>query len=246
MKTMRRVALVLISCVMASLAVLAALIIWLGPAFGIAIGVSVATAVVTLYITVIGPWQRRWGATDEEVRGPMPGDGLLRPGAPSTTRAITIDAAPREVFPWLVQIGYERGGWYSYDWIDNDGRRSIDRIDPALQDLSVGDRIQMLPGSGPVVREIVPEHHILSGGDADTWCLLVVPTAGGRSRLVSRWRQDWPKSLGTFVWILLCDPGAFFMEQKMLRTIRDLAEEAASRLSSGAKVTTSPRSTGAP
>jgi hypothetical protein len=242
---MRRIALVLISCVMASFALLAALIVWLGWAPGIAIGLSIAAVVIALYITVVGPWQRRWGATDAEAGGPMPGDDLLRPGAPSTTRAITIDAAPRDVFPWLVQIGYGRGGWYSYDWIDNDGRRSIDRIDPALQDLSVGDRIQMLPGSGPVVREIVPEHHILSGGDADTWCLLVEPTADGRSRLVSRWRQDWPKSFGTFIWTLVCDPGAFVMERKMLRTIRNRAETSRSDEIGWEGLPTSPRSRGA-
>ena len=154
----------------------------------------------------------------------MPGDELLPPGAPSTTRAITIDATPRDVFPWLLQIGYGRGGWYSYDWIDNDGKRSVDRIDPTLQDLVVGDRIQMLPGFGPTVREIEQDHHILSSGDADTWCLLVEPSPGGRSRLVSRWRLDWPKSIGTYVWTLIADPGAFVMEQKMLRTIRRLAE----------------------
>lgn len=154
----------------------------------------------------------------------MPGDGLLRTGAPSTTRAITIDARPADVFPWLLQTGYGRGCWYSYDWIDNDGRPSVDRIDPALQGLAVGDRIPMLPGFGPVVREIERDHHILSGGETDTWCLLVEPT-DGRSRLVSRWRQDWPNSFGTFVWTLVSDPGAFIMEQKMLRTIRSLAEE---------------------
>ena len=245
MRTMRRIALILVSCAMASFAVLAALIAWLGWAIGMAIGLSIAALVVALYITVIGPWQRRWGATDAEVRGPMPGDDLLRPGAPSTTRAITIHAAPRDVFPWLVQIGYGRGGWYSYDWIDNDGRRSIDRIDPALQDLSVGDRILMLPGLGPVVREIGPEHHILSGGDADTWCLLVVPTADGRSRLVSRWRQDWPKGLGTFVWTLVCDPGAFVMERRMLRTIRNRAEASRSTEFGREGLPTSPRSSGA-
>jgi hypothetical protein len=154
----------------------------------------------------------------------MPGDDLMRAGAPSTTRAILIDADPRDVFPWLLQIGYRRGGWYSYDWIDNDGRRSVSRIDPVLQHLAVGDRIEMLPGFGPVVREIETDHHILSGGDADTWCLLVEPTPDGRTRLVSRWRQDWPKNIGTTVWTLISDPGAFVMEQKMLRTIRSLAE----------------------
>jgi hypothetical protein len=225
MRTMRRIALVLVGCVVASLVVVALLIIWLGPWPGIAVGLGIAVAVVALYVAFVGPWQRRWGTTDEEVRRPMPGDSLLRPGAPSTTRAITIDASPRDVFPWLLQIGYGRGGWYSYDWIDNDGKRSVYRIDPALQSLAVGDRIQMLPGFGPVVREIETDHHILSGGDADSWCLLVEPTPEGRSRLVSRWRQDWPKSFSTFVWTLLSDPGAFVMERRMLRTIRRLAEE---------------------
>jgi hypothetical protein len=242
---MRRIALVMVSCAVAGFAVLAGLIASLGWALGVAIVLSSAAVVVMLYIAVVGPWQRRWGATDSEARGPMPGDDLLRPGAHSTTRAITIDAAPRDVFPWLVQIGYGRGGWYSYDWIDNDGRRSIDRVDPALQDLSAGDRIQMFPGSGPVVREIVPEHHILSGGDADTWCLLVEPTAEGRSRLVSRWRQDRPRDLGTFIWTLVCDPGAFVMERKMLRTIRDRAEAGRSTEVGWEGLRIAPRSSGA-
>ena len=60
--------------------------------------------------------------------------------------------------------------------------------------------------------------------------LIVEPTPEGRSRLVSRWRQDWPKSIGTFIWSLISDPGAFVMEQKMLRTIRTLAERRAGRV----------------
>ena len=175
----------------------------------------------------------------------MPGDELLPPGAHSTTRAITINATPRDVFPWLLQIGYGRGGWYSYDWIDNDGKRSVDRIDPALQRLAVGDRIPMLPDFGPVVREIQTDHHILSGGDADTWCLLVEPTADGRSRLVSRWRQDWPKTFGTFVWTLVSDPGAFVMERKMLRTIRSLAEGQRADAVSGRRSSLGPSGRGA-
>jgi hypothetical protein len=179
-------------------------------------------------VWVLGPWQRRWGSTNAESERPMPGDEMLGAGAASTTRAITIDASPEDVFPWLLQIGYGRGGWYSYDWIDNDGKPSIDRIDPSLQRLAVGDRIEMLPDFGPIVREIAADRHILSGGDTDSWCLLVKPTPDGKTRLISHWRQRWPKTLGTRLWIAIVDPGAFLMEQKMLRTIRDLAESAAS------------------
>jgi hypothetical protein len=224
MRTKRIIGLIVLGCIVASLGVLAGLIAWLGAALGLVVGILTAAAVVGTYLVLVGPWQRRWGATEEEVRRAMPGDALLRPDAPSTTRAIAIDASPEVVFPWLLQIGYGRGGWYSYDWIDNDGKPSVDRIDPTLQRLAVGDRIEMLPGLGPVVREIVPDHHIVCGGETDSWCLLVEPTPDGGTRLISRWRQDWPKSAGTYVWIALTDPGAFLMEQKMLRRIRGLAE----------------------
>jgi hypothetical protein len=156
----------------------------------------------------------------------MPGDDLLRAGAPGTTRAISIAAPPERVWPWLVQIGYGRGGWYSYDWLDNDGTPSAGRIDPELQRLAVGDRIVMIPGMGPVVREIEPNHHLLSAGDADTWCLLVRPTADGGTRLISRWRQDWPKGPATSAWAAIADPGAFVMERKMLLTLRERAGSA--------------------
>src|SRR5687768_17221172 len=106
MHTMRRIALVLTTCAIASLALLAVLIIWLGPASGIAVGLGLAVGVVATYVVVLGPSQRRWGASDDEVRRAMPGDELLRPEAPGTTRAITIDARPGEVFPWLLQIGF--------------------------------------------------------------------------------------------------------------------------------------------
>jgi hypothetical protein len=224
MRTKRVIGLIVVGCLLASAAVLGLLIGWLGSALGILVGLLIAVTVIGTYLQVLGPWQRRWGATDDEVRRALPGDGLLRPGAPSTTRAITIDAPPEEVFPWLLQIGYGRGGWYSYDWIDNDGKPSLERIDPALQRLAAGERIQMLPGMGPVVHEIVPDRCIVSRGETDSWCLLVELTPDGRTRLISRWRQDWPKTASTYVWLVVADPGAFVMERKMLRRIRDLAE----------------------
>ena len=223
MRTMRTVGSIILACLVTGLAVLVGLILWLGPLDGVVLATVVAAVVICAYISTIGPWQRRWGATDLEVKRTMPGDELLRPGAPTTTRAITIDAPPEHVFPWLLQIGFGRGGWYSYDRIDNDGRPSVDRIDPSLQHLAVGDRIEMTPGLGPVVREIEPNHHIVSGGETDSWCLMVEPTQDGGTRLVSRWRQDWPRTAATRVWIAIVDPGAFLMEQKMLRTIRDRA-----------------------
>jgi len=226
MRTMKTILLIVLGIALAAVALLIGLMIWLGPIAGASVGLVAAAAIVVAYVTLVGPWQRQWGATGDEVRRVMPGDDLLRPGAATTTRAVSIHAAPDRVFPWLLQIGYGRGGWYSYDRIDNDGRPSVAHIDPQLQRLAPGDRLEMMPGMGPIVHEIVPGHHIVSAGEADSWCLLVEAAPDG-TRLISRWRQDWPRTILTYVWVALADPGAFVMEQKMLRTIRDLAEGAA-------------------
>jgi hypothetical protein len=153
----------------------------------------------------------------------MPGDDLI-PDAASTTRAISIAAPAEQVWPWLAQLGYGRAGWYSYDWIDNDGRPSADGILPELQQLQVGDQILMAPAMGPRVRAVEPNRHLVAGDqEAGVWCLALYPTPGG-CRLVSRWRVDWPLTPATAFWILLSDPGAFIMERKMLKGIRSRAE----------------------
>jgi len=190
---------------------------------GLAIGTLGTIAVLVAYRLWIQPWQHRWGATDEEVGRPMPGDDLI-PDAATTTRAITIAAPPEQVWPWLVQLGYGRAGWYSYDWIDNDGQPSADRIIPELQQLQVGDQILMLPGMGPRVREVEPNRSFAAGDQkAGVWCLALYPAQGG-CRLVSRWRVDWPLAPAAAFWILLSDPGAFIMERKMLKGIRSRAK----------------------
>jgi hypothetical protein len=156
----------------------------------------------------------------------MRGDELLPDATGTTTRAIGIAAAPEQVWPWLVQLGYGRAGWYSYDWIDNDGHPSADRIVPELQALKVGDQIPMLPGMGPRVRELRRGHYLMAGDDqGGIWCLALHPTAGG-CRLVSRWRVNWPLTPVTAFWILLSDPGAFIMERRMLKGIKARAERA--------------------
>jgi hypothetical protein len=192
---------------------------WLGLAVG-ALGILTALGAYRLWIQ---PWQHRWGATDLEVRRAMPGDDVI-PDAASTTRAITIAAPADQVWPWLVQLGYGRGGWYSYYWTDNDGRPSADGIIPELQQLEVGAQILMAPAMGPRVREVEPNRYFVAGDQgAGVWCLALYPTAGG-CRLVSRWRVDWPLTPATAFWILLSDPGAFIMERKLLKGIRSRAE----------------------
>jgi hypothetical protein len=205
-------------------AVLVGMVVVLGAVRGLAVAVGTAAVVLLVYRLAVQPWQHRWGATEDEVDRPMPGDDLI-PGARSTTRAISVAAPTDTVWPWLVQIGYDRAGWYSYDWIDNDGRPSADRIVPELQDLQVGDQILMVPGMGPLVRDLEPGSWLLAGDrDGGTWCLALYPDGEGRTRLVSRWRQAWRLTPASAFWILIADPGAFVMERRMLRGIRDRAE----------------------
>jgi hypothetical protein len=214
---------IVLAATISAIAVHALLAVTLGW-LGLAIGAVGTAAVLGVYRLWVQPWQHRWGATDEEVHRAMPGDDLI-PGAASTTRAIAIAAPPEQVWPWLVQIGYGRAGWYSYDWIDNDGRPSANRILPELQQLGVGDRILMLPQMGPPVRETQPNRYFVAGDQEGTWCLALYPTPGG-CRLVSRWRPAWHMTLANAFWILIGDPGPFIMERRMLKGIKARAERA--------------------
>ena len=100
-------------------------------------GIAVATA--ALYGVWVRPRLMRWGATDEEVAGPYPGADLVPDGKRAATMAVTVEAAPEQVWPWLVQMGGDRGGWYSWDLLDNGRRPSAHEVHPEWQDLALGD-----------------------------------------------------------------------------------------------------------
>jgi len=91
------------------------------------------------------PWQLRWGATDIEVAREMPADDFIVNPTFNATRAVTVDTPPEMIWPWLLQIGHKRAGWYSYDWIDNLGKPSATRVIPGLQDLKESDLIPVSP-----------------------------------------------------------------------------------------------------
>jgi len=177
-------------------------------------------------------WHLGWGATDEERSKAMPGDELLATASFEPTRAITIEAPPAVVWPWLVQIGYGRAGFYSYDLLDNLGRPSEERIVPDLQDLKVGDWIPMGPSANEetafLVQALEAPHYMVWSKPSSTWAWVLTPLVGDRTRLVTRirvryrWRSPWivPD-------LILMELGDFWMMHKELRSIRERAERAA-------------------
>src|SRR5438477_13013046 len=90
-------------------------------------------AIAAYYAIAVRPRLLRWGATDDELRDEYPGAEIIPGATRSATMAVTIDAPPSRVWPWLVQMGVDRGGWYSWDRLDNFGRQSTDRIHPEWQ-----------------------------------------------------------------------------------------------------------------
>ena len=178
----------------------------------------------------------RWGATRAEAEAALPGDELL-PGADVvSTRAISIDAAPADIWPWLVQMGpHERGGAYTYDWIENLlglDMNSADEILPDLQQLEVGDALFGKEGQAMRAAVVDPERALVFRADDRNWVWAFVLEPGeDRTRLISRnrFRSKAMPLLMRIAWNLVVDPGSIVMERKMLRGIKERAE----RLSGG-------------
>ena len=175
----------------------------------------------------------RWGATDEEVEGPVAGDGLLPGARLVATRAITIAAPPGDVFPWLRQMGFGRAGWYSYDIIDNLGRRSARTVRDEWQGIRAGDPV---PG-GPVDFEAVavePPRELvlrLGRGPGDARRVRFVLAYELRdhpsgTRLVTRVRATVNVPFGRLVERFLLGPGDGIMLRRQLLNVRRRAESA--------------------
>ena len=175
---------------------------------------------------------RTWGATEVEVHSTMLGDSLVTLPSYETTLGVTIDAAPESIWPWLMQMGYRRGGLYSYDWLDRLfgylDAPSADRILLQWQTLAVGDVIPIGRAGGFPVKAIEPYRSLVLGGRAPdvewSWEFQVTPQADARTRLVSRNRVRTRRTARTTATMLIIEPAAFLMTRKMLLGIKQRAE----------------------
>lgn len=190
------------------------------------------------------PWQLRWGATPDEVAEELPGDELIPHAQWEATRAVRIEAAPEAVWPWLVQMGASpRAGWYSYDWADNRGIRSAERIVPELQHLEVGDVLPMTAGSADGFRvEAIDEARSLvlaSRHQAGivTATFVLRPVGPGHSRLIHRVRFRVSGTPSGVRFASIMDLSDFVMSRRTLLGIRQRAERLARRRRGGPEPT---------
>lgn len=160
------------------------------------------------------------------------GDDIIAEARAQLTHAAVIDAPPADVWPWLLQMGCQRGGWYSWDVLDNAGVSSAERIRPELQQLQVGDVLPARPvgDEGFEVLRIVPERALVLGGVSPrwtgTWAFALEPLGAdaNKTRLVTRYRAAYPPSPRMSILLPVLAAVHAFMERKQLRTIKQRAE----------------------
>jgi hypothetical protein len=204
----------------------------------VSLGIGAAAASLA-FRQVVHPWMATWGATDAELGRHFPEDDLVVSGAPRTTRAITIDAPPREVWRWLVQIGEDRAGFYSYWWLERLAlahMHNADEIHEEWQHRARGDTVWLGQWWGELGRQVAaacdPDRAFVmvspkdfatieSGARASGyWGFFLEPSGGHGTRLIAR-------SSGGAVGTALFDTIHFVMEQKMMRGIKARAERLA-------------------
>jgi hypothetical protein len=196
---------------------------------------------------VVRPRLLRWGATDEEVAGWFPGADLVPGGNRGATMAATIDAPRSRVWPWLVQMGCDRAGWYSWDRLDNGGAQSAKRIHPEWQHIAVGDRLASSP-SGRAWFEVAasePERFLALRASLDLrgqpfdpagprprfysdslWAFVLKELPGDRTRLVvSGYTTSHPRPLTAVGDFLFWEPAHWIMQTRQLANLKRRAEQ---------------------
>lgn len=197
--------------------------------------------VVTAYIYKIRPWHLRWGATDQEISESLPGDKVKPDAEVQTTHAITINAPAAVVWKWLVQIGQGRGGFYSYDWLENLFGLDIKNAQEIVsdwQELKVGDFVRSAHAewfggkykdiTGWYVMQMEKNRALVLRDEIEqgSWAFILKPIGENQTRLIARIRGNKPTNLTMKLFNFgIFEPAHFIMERKMLLTLKQRAEE---------------------
>lgn len=215
---------------------------------GILTAAGALGALAAGYLLAGRDWQLCWGATLLERGEVLPGDDLLSIADLAATRAVTVRVEPDRVWPWIAQLGQGRGGFYSYDRLENLAGceiHSASEIVPAWQDVRPGDEVRLAPQLGLGVAMVDPGRSLVlsstatdrAGSGADpgrapaparfpydfTWAFVVRAESGGGSRLIVRERYRYLRPAARFM-VEPVEVISFVMSRRMLRGIRDRAE----------------------
>jgi hypothetical protein len=200
------------------------------------LGAITAAGAAAAYVFVARPRHLGWGATDRESGASLSGDELLAHADLTATRAITIRASAEQVWPWIAQLGQGRGGFYSYDLLENLAGcdiHSADRIVPEWQDIAAGDEVRLAPELALVVASVEPGRSLVLRGGIPlgnaaspydfTWAFALEDAPDGTTRLLVRERYAYTRP---WAWLIVepAEAASFVMSQKMLRGIRVRAE----------------------
>jgi hypothetical protein len=204
----------------------------MGTSAGLLLGIGAAACAA--YLIAVRPWHLQWGATQEEFDRALLGDEWTPEPTDTATHAITIQAPISAVWPWLVQVGQDKGGFYSYTWLENlvgCHMHNADRILPEFQTLKVGDKVWLHPKAPPLpVLFVEPERALVLGSNTDepgTWGFYLQEISPDFTRLLIRSRTQ--RKPGALRWLghyALFEPAHFVMERKMLLGIKQRVEAA--------------------
>lgn len=207
---------------------------------------AITIGFLVVFSFLLRGWFRHWGMKLEEARRPLPGDEYVPNPKSEITGGIVIHAPPQKIWPWFVQLGCQRAGWYAYDLLDNGGVPSAERIIPEHQHLAVGDVIKAVPNGsfGFPVAAFEPDRFLTLGGTIDTktgqpgypsnppeqffsgdQTFYLQPLGVNATRLIFRMRTDWnPTRMNNFIYRAFLEPISFAMGRKMLLTVKKRVE----------------------
>jgi hypothetical protein len=200
--------------------------------------------IFAVFFSAVRPWYLHWGATDEERRRVLPGDDIIQNAAGQETRAITIAAPVDRVWPWVAQLGQDRGGFYSFDLLENIVGCEMptdDRLRPDRQSWRIGDKLWMYPstkagGIGFATLRVYHPGRALGFGthavgtpptapEDGSWSFILDPVDASTTRLIVRGRGAGGRSLSGLAFDrAIFEPVHFAMERRMMIGIKDVAE----------------------
>ncbi len=217
--------------------------------------VSAILALIATYVVAIRPKLRSWGVIPGEAELALPGDELVPEPSATETRGLNIDASPAQIWPWLVQMGFERGGWYSFDALDQK-HKPAETILPEFQSLNEGDILPFGPGNGFRAAVVEPDRALVLFLDtqlarelmeqavaegklpepskrtsfpefAVSWTFSLQPNADGGTRLIERFRAKTPGNAAAHAVLgEIMGTGIVLMTRKQMIGIKERAERA--------------------